>query len=360
MTRFIKNHSKKAGLRPGEMTFIGDRKIEHPVISIIDFDAENLRELKADRIEDCLPFRDSSNISWIDISGVHDIEAIRKIGEHFKLHPLVLEDIVNTGLRPKFEEGDDYLFISLKMIYKTGSDGDYGSEQVSIVFGENFILSFQEKEGDVFDPVRERIRKTIPRVRFMKSDYLAHALIDAVVDNYFHILEDVGERIEDIEEALVDNPTAEDLSQIHNLKRELILMRRRVWPLREVVGSLERTESRLINQVTGPYIRDLYEHVIQVIDTVETFRDMVSGLLDTYMSSVSNRMNEVMKVLTIIATIFIPLGFLAGVYGMNFDRGAGSMNMPELGLPFGYIGFWGITLLISGGLYLFFRRKGWL
>jgi magnesium transporter len=222
------------------------------------------------------------------------------------------------------------------------------------------VLSFQERPGDVFEPIRERLRKTSPRVRFMNSDYLAYTLIDAIVDHYFVVLESVAANIEDVEDALIKNPQSEDLEAIHDLKRQLIMMRKATWPLREVVGGLERLETDLVKDSTSPYLRDLYEHTIQVIDTVETFRDIVSGLLDVYLSSVSNKMNEVMKVLTLIATIFIPLGFLAGVYGMNFDTSISVLNMPELGLRYGYIIFWIVAICIGGGLYLYFKRKKWL
>ena len=303
---------------------------------------------------------ETSTITWINIDGLHDVETIEKIGGHFGMHPLIMEDIANTGQRPKLETSEKHLFLVLKMLYCDPDNGEIRSEQFSFVVGNNFVISFQERVGDVFEPVRYRIRKTEPRVRFMNADYLAYTLVDAIVDGYFSVLEALGERIESMEDVLVNDPRPEHLETIHELKRELIVMRKAVWPLREVVGGLERLESDLIKDGTRTYLRDLYEHTIQVIDTVETFRDMVSGLLDIYMSSVSNKMNEVMKVLTIMATIFIPLGFLAGVYGMNFDTAASPFNLPELGLPYGYLMFWGLVVLIGGGLFVFFKRKGWL
>ncbi len=359
MVSLIKKLSKKAGAPPGTVTYVGTEREHAVTVEVIDYDADNLRELKDAAIDDILPFRDSQTVSWINVSGVHDIETVQVIGGHFNIHPLILEDIVNTGTRPKLEEQDGLITIIMKM-QRLDKDGAPTSEQVSFVVGPSTVVSFQEQPGDVFEAVRDRIRKTTPRVRFMTTDYLAYALMDAIVDNYFAVLEDAGQRIEELEGRLVTSPRREDLEEIYDLKRELLQMRRRVWPLREVIGGLLRSESPLVQQTTLPYIRDLYEHVVQVIDTVETFRDMASGLLDIYLSSVSNRMNEVMKVLTIIATIFIPLGFLAGVYGMNFDTEASGWNMPELGLPFGYIGFWTVAILIGGGLLWFFRRKGWL
>jgi magnesium transporter len=359
MVPLLKKLSRKAGAPPGTVAYVGPDRKHAVTVNVIDYDAESLRQLTDVELKDALPFRDSETVSWIDISGVHDVEPIQLVGSHFNVHPLILEDIANTGTRPKIEEQDGLIAVIMKM-QRLGDEGDAVSEQVSLVIGPSTVISFQEQPGDVFDAVRDRIRGTTPRVRFMTTDYLAYALMDAIVDNYFAILEDAGQRIEDLEDRLVANPDREDLETIHDLKRDLLLMRRRVWPLREVVGGLLRSESPLVRESTRPYLRDLYEHVVQVIDTVETFRDMASGLLDIYLSSVSNRMNEVMKVLTIIATIFIPLGFLAGVYGMNFDTTISDWNMPELGLPFGYIMFWVIALLIGGGLFAFFKRKGWL
>jgi len=360
MTRLIKKSSKKAGLEPGTPVFIGTKKMDRVKISVINYTETEFHEATVATVEDCFPYKDTSGISWIDIIGVHDVEAVEKVGKHFNIHPLILEDIVHTGQRPKLDETGDYVFLVLKMIYYTEGDDHYTAEQISLIVGKNMVISFQEKEGDVFNAVRDRIRKVIPRTRLMGTDYLAYALVDAIVDGYFKVLEQLGEQIEGLEDILVTNPKPEDLETLHDMKRELILMRKRIWPLREVVGGLERMESELIHDYSRIYIRDLYEHVIQVIDTVETFRDMASGLIDIYLSSVSNKMNEVMKVLTIIATVFIPLGFLAGVYGMNFKTEAGPFNMPELGLPYGYIGFWAVALLIGGGLFWFFKRKRWL
>lgn len=360
MTRLIKRMSEKIGKAPGSLTFIGEKHLEKVKITIMDYDAEHLQEKDVERIEDCFPFKETPTVTWINISGIHDVAVVEKLGSHFGLHPLVQEDILNTGQRPKLEDSDEYFYIALKMIYIEMDKDYFSSEQVSIIFGDNFVISFQEKEGDVFDPVRERIRKTIPRTRMLGADYLAYSLIDAVVDNYFTVLEHLGEGIERIEDVLINQPSPHNLETIHDMKRELILMRKRIWPLREVISALSRSDSKLIHDYTDPYIRDLYEHVIQVIDTVETFRDMVSGLIDMYLSSVSNKMNEVMKVLTIIATIFIPLSFLAGVYGMNFDRSIGEWNMPELGFAYGYVGFWVIALAVGVGLFVFFKRKGWV
>ena len=360
MSRLIKKHSKSKGLQPGTVVFVGEKKVEKTRIRIIDFDATTIEEKEVASIEDCFPFKDKPTITWINIDGLHEVDQIEKIGTSFDIHPLILEDIANTGQRPKLDFFDNGFFLALKMLTVNKENNTIQSEQFSFVVGKNYVISFQERIGDVFEPVRERIRKTVPRVRFMNSDYLAYTLVDAVVDGYFSVLETMSERIEAVETQLISDPRPENLESIHELKRELIYMRKSVWPLREVIGGLTREESDLVHDSTQMYLRDLYEHTIQVIDTVETFRDMASSLLDIYLSSVSNKMNEVMKVLTIIATIFIPLGFLAGIYGMNFDTSISVLNMPELGLRYGYILFWIVAALIGGGLFIFFKRKKWL
>jgi magnesium transporter len=355
MPRFTKRASKKIGLSPGTLVHIGKKKIEKVRIRLIDYDEAQLQEKEPKTIEECFPFKELPTVTWVNIDGLHDIQVMEKIGKHFNLHPLVMEDILNTEQRPKIEDFDDYLFIVLKMLYFDETEDEIRSEQISIILGSNFVLSFQEKVGDIFDPLRERIRNSKGRVRKMGPDYLAYALLDAVVDNYFVVLEKLGEKIEGMEEELVTNPTPETLQTIHNLKREMIFLRKSVWPLREVISRLERGESELIKDSTGIYLRDVYDHTIQVIDTVETYRDMLSGMLDIYLSSISNRMNQVMKVLTIIATIFIPLTFVAGIYGMNFEF------MPELKWHWVYPwAFWLVMLGVAGVMLVYFRRKKWL
>ena len=270
------------------------------------------------------------------------------------MHPLVLEDIANTGQRPKMEDFDDYLFVVLRMLRLDEKDDETKTEQISIILGPDFVISFQERQGDVFDIIRERLRSKKGKIRKMGADYLAYSLIDAIIDNYFVILEKRGEIIEDMEDKIITNPRSETLQALHDLKREMIFLRKSVWPLREVINRLERSESPLINKSTFVYLRDVYDHTIQVMDSVDTFRDMLSGMLDIYLSSVSNRMNEVMKVLTIIATIFIPLTLVVGIYGMNFKY------MPELDLPWGYPMVYVVMLVISGIMLVYFRRKRWL
>ena len=354
----VKRISTKRGLPPGSAVYVGEKTDAPITVSVIDYDADNLQERTEIAADRPAASRAPGNVTWINCDGIHDPALITRIGESFGLHPLVIEDILNTDQRPKIDIAEHYVFVVVKMLYPAPDNG-LTVEQVSLVFGEGFLLSFQERAGDVFDPVRKRLREG-PRRRFIHSDYLAYALIDAIVDGYFLVLEQIGDRVESIEHKLVAHPTAEDLETIHRLKRELVVLRKPIWPLREVIGGMSRSETPLIDSATGVYIRDLYEHAVQVLDTVETYRDMVSGLLDVYLTSVSNRMNEVMKVLTVIATIFIPLTFLAGVYGMNFSPEVGGLNMPELRWPYGYVTFWGASLALGIGLLVFFRRKGWL
>lgn len=360
MSKFIKRVSKTIGLAPGSLVHVGEKKQEKPRISIIDYDQENFKEKEAKSEEECFPFKESPTITWINIDGLHDTDIIGRIGSHFDIHHLILEDIVNTSQRPRFEESDKYIFIVLKMLYFDEKEDETKAEQVSVILGSNCVISFQEREGDVFNPIRERIRSNKGRIRKSRADYLAYVLLDAVVDNYFVILEKMGEKIEGMEDELVARPTPENLQTIQNLKRDMIFLRKSVWPLREIISGLQRSESGLIQDSTTVYMRDLYDHTIQVIDTIESLRDMVSGMLDIYMSSISNKMNEVMKVLTIIATIFIPITFVAGIYGMNFDPGVSKLNMPELSWPFGYIFAWGVMIMIAAVMVSYFKRKKWI
>jgi magnesium transporter len=353
MPRLVKRTSKMAGLPPGTLIHIGERKTEKPRITIIDYGEAQFEEKEAKKIEECFPFKDKPTVTWINVDGIHQVEIIEKLGSHFGLHPLLLEDILNTEQRPKMEDFGDYIFVVLKMLYYDGKGDEIEAEQVSLILGSNFVISFQEREGDVFDPVRERIRQGKGRIRQAGADYLAYVLLDAIVDSCFLILETLGERIEDTEQQLATNPTPETVQLIRKLKREMIILRKSVWPLREVVSGLERCESVLIQESTDAYLRDVYDHTIQVMDTVESLRDMVSGMLDIYLSSISNRMNEIMKVLTIFAALFIPLTFVAGIYGMNFRY------MPELGWHWGYPMILIVMASIAAGMLTYFRRKKW-
>jgi len=354
MPKLIKKRSKKAGLPPGTLIHIGEKKTEELKITVIDYEETHFEEREVKRVEECFVFKDKPTVTWMNVDGLHQVEILEKLGECYGLHPLVLEDILNTDQRPKMEDYGEYIYIVLKALDYNDKSNEIETEQISLILGSNFVFSFQEREGDTFDPIRERIRNGKGRIRSMGADYLAYALVDSIVDNYFIILEKLGEKIEFLEDKLVSHPTPETLQTIHHLRREMIFLRKAVWPLREVINSLERGESSLVKESTRLYLRDVYDHTIQTIDTIETYRDVVSGMLDIYLSSVSNRLNSVMKVLTIIATIFMPLTFLAGVYGMNFKY------MPELGWRWGYPLIWLIMVGIGVLMLIFFRKKKWL
>ena len=354
MHRLFKKRSEKVGLPPGTLIHVGERKTGKERITIIDYDETQFQERELETIEEAFPFKDTSTITWINIDGLHQLEIIEKVGKHFNIHPLVLEDIANTEQRPKMEDFDDYIFLIMKMLCFNEKDMKIKVEQVGLILGSNFVISFQEGEGNVFDPVRQRITKGKGRIRKMGADYLTYALIDVIVDGYFLILERIGDRIEDLEEELIDEPGPETMHSIHNLKKEMLLFHKLVWPLREVLSKLERGESNLFRESTELYLRDVYDHTIHVVDTIDTFRDMLSGMLDLYISSISNKMNEVMKMLTIIATIFIPLTFIAGVYGMNFRY------MPELEWRYGYPMILLVMLVIGLGMMIYTKKKKWL
>lgn len=346
--------SKKVGLPPGTLVHVGAEHDEKVTISVIDYDAGDIREIETAQVEDLGQFKKSSSVTWINVSGVHDVKLVEKIGQVFDIHPLVLEDIVNTSQRPKADISSEYTFIVFKSLDYNEDTGDIIPEQLSLILGSNFLLSFQERPGDPFDPIRERIRSSAGRVRKSGADYLAYCLIDACVDHYFVALESMAERVELLEERLVTDPKKDLLSEIHRLKVDMIFLRRSVWPMREVISRLAAGDSNFVEESTLPYLRDVYDHTVHVVDTMETYRDIVSGMLDIYLSSVSNRLNEIMKVLTIISTIFIPLTFLSGWYGMNFK------NMPELSWEWGYPMVMGIALTVVAVMLAFFRRKRWI
>jgi len=354
MPRFIKKQLRKAGASPGTLIHIGEQKVDETRMTLIDYDEEHLQERVLDSIEEAFPLKDLPTVTWINIDGLHQLDIIEKVGQHFNIHPLVLEDIVNTGQRPKTEEFEDLIFVVLKMLHYNKNSEKIGSEQFSLILGSNFLLSFQEIQGDVFKTVRERIRKAKTRIRKSGCDYLAYALIDAIVDHYYLILEKLGENIEALEEDLLENPSPEILQTLHEMKREMIYLRKQIWPIRELINSLVKGESSLINESTGLFFRDIYDHTIQIIDTIESYRDILSGMLDIYLSTLSNKMNEVMKVLTIIATIFIPITFVAGIYGMNFKF------MPELEWRWGYAMVWMVIVVAIGIMVGFFKKKQWL
>jgi magnesium transporter len=345
--------SQKSGLPPGTLVHVGEASPHGVHITLMDYDTSHFTEKALENVDQCAVYRKSPNVTWINIIGLSDTASIEKLGACFGLHPLILEDIVNTQQRPKVEDYGSYLYIVLRMLSHHGDSGAIKSEQVSLVLGENFVLSFQEEPGDVWDSVRGRLRNDRGRIRKAGADYLTYALMDTVVDNYFIILEKSGEKIEDIEDELINSPSREVLPSIYQLKREMIDLRRSVWPLRETVNSLLHSENKLISDSTRLFFRDIYDHTIQVIDTIESFRDLVSGMLDIYLSSTSNRLNEIMKVLTIITVIFIPLTLVTGIYGMNFEF------MPELGWRWGYPAVLVFLLISASLMLLFFKRKKW-
>ena len=354
MKQFIKETSKKSGMSPGTLVHIGEKKVDQTRISFFDYDSDVCSEKKPAVIEEVLPLKDSATTSWINVDGIHDGEIIQNIGEHFNIHALTLEDIMNTGQRPKVEEFDEYLYVVIKMLTFDDSAEHIHSEQVSFILGENFLISFQENHGDVFNAVRERIRKAKGRIRRKKADYLLYALMDAIVDNYFFILETVGDRVEVLEEEMLVTSSQDTLISLHGIKRELIFFRRQVWHVRDFLNILEKGEDTLFEENTKLFLRDLYDHTIQVIDIIESLRDILTGMQDLFLSNLSNKMNEVMKVLTIIATIFIPITFIAGVYGMNFKY------IPELGFHWGYPAFWLVVFGVVGVMVIYFRRKKWI
>jgi len=354
MPKLVKKRSKKAGLPPGSLVHIGDKRIEKVKITVIDYDEKHLQEKEVKSAEECFPYKDKPTVTWINISGVHEIKVIEEIGKHFNLHPLILEDIVDTDQRPKIKDFGNYIFIILKMLYYDKKDDEMKVEQVSLVLGKNYVISFQEREGDVFDLIRERIRNNMGQIRKAGADYLIYVLIDAIIDNYFIIIEKLGEEIENLEDKVISQPNPANVQAIHKLKRDLIFLRKSVWPLREVINILERGESPLILESTNLYLRDVYGHTIQVMDTVESLRDIISGILDIYLSSVNTRMNEIMKILTIIATIFIPLTFITGIYGMNFQF------MPEIKWFWGYPLILSVMSIIGIIMVVFFKKRKWM
>ena len=343
----------KVGLPPGTLIFTGEKRVEKEKVTIIDYNDKDFHIKEVQELDEDLNIIENSIVRWINVSGINHINLIETLGNQFQIHPLVLEDIVNPNQRAKLEEFDNYFFIVLRILNWNKEEKQIISEQLSIILTQNCVISFRELDNNIFDPILERITKSKGRIRKLGSDYLLYSLIDIIVDNYFVIIEKIGKKIDEIEEELVENPMIETLQAIHLLKRELILLRKAIWPTRTVINSLQQ-EEEYIQRNTQIYLRDVYDHIIQIIDTFENYRDIISGMLDIYLSSISNRMNEIMKVLTIISTIFIPISFLAGFYGMNF------LYMPELKIPTAYPILIIVMATIAGVMLLFFKRKRWL
>jgi len=350
----FRTRSAKEGLPPGSLIHIGEAPADAVSISVFEYSESGVRETHSETLDSCIAQNQQSSVVWIDVEGVHQVETIRCLGEAYNLHPLVLEDIVSTVQRPKVEDYEEYLFVVVKMLLPL-PDGDFSSEQLSLILGKGYVLTFQEGiQGDAFGPVRERLRSGKGKIRSLGADYLAYTLLDAVVDRYFTVLERFGERLITIEEDIALHPTPRTLVQLNDLKKEVIYLRKSIWPLREVLSFLERDDTELISDATRLFLRDVHDHAVQTIDTVETFRDLLSGMLDLYLSSISNRTNEIMKFLTIIGTIFIPLTFVVGLYGMNFKY------MPELEWHYGYFAILGLMTTMTAGMIMYFKHRRWL
>lgn len=346
-------YKKKLGQIPGSLIYTGEKPHQKLFIEAFDYTKDRYEERELTNVEECFNFEEGS-ITWININGLNHVDTIEKIGAHYELHPLVLEDIVNIAQRPKIDEYDNYVFVVLKMLYYDTNE-KIVSEQVSFILGKEYVLSFQEAEGDVFDTVRDRIRQAKGRVRNMQADYLLYVLMDAVVDHYFSVIEILGGKIEDFETAIFSGAFDNDTSKnIQDLKREILKVRRAIFPLREVINRIEKNDRSLIQKKTITYYRDIYDHLIHVTENIDIYREMIWSLMDMYMTSISNKMNEVMKVLTIMASIFIPLTFIVGVYGMNFEY------MPELNYKYGYFVVWGVMIVLFLSMVYYFKRKKWL
>lgn len=353
MARFFKNRDKSKGKSPGSLIFIGSQKVDTVSTRIIDYDATSMNEKDLEDIQDGSHYKETQTVTWFNINGLHNVEVIGKIGRTFDLHPLVLEDILNTGQRPKIEDFDTYVFIVLKMIRFDKDTQMLVNEQLSLILGDKFLLTFQERPGDVFDPVRERIRKQKSRIRGSGTDYLAYALIDTVVDHYISIIEMLGEKIEDLEEDILSGQDAEVMEHIHAFKREINYLRKSIRPAKEAVFKLSRLDSELICEDTRPFLKDLEDLISQTAEIIDTYRDLLIDQLNIYNSVVANKMNDVMKILTIFAAVFIPLTFIAGIYGTNFEY------LPELHYKYSYYIFWGVLIVMAVSLLYYFKRKKW-
>jgi magnesium transporter len=352
--RFAQRRSHKPGAPPGLLLHTGPRKVEKVRIRLFEYDGERISERMLEDITEAFPARDNPPVGWLNVDGLHDTEMLAKLRDHFGIHLLAMEDVVAVGQRAKMEEYDGYLLLVVPMLSFDEETLTVHAEQLSLILGPTWVLTFQERVGDAFEPVRERLRAAQGRIRQRGADYLAYALVDAVVDRYFSILEKLGDVAEELDARVLANPTPKTLARINHLKKELLLLRRAVWPLREALHAFARTESELVTASTQVFARDVYDHAVRVIDTVETLRDLVGGMTDLYLSMVGHGTNEVMKVLTIMASIFIPLTFMAGIYGMNFEV------MPELHFSWAYPALWGLMLAVAGIMIWYFRKKKWI
>lgn len=356
MPRTLRRMARKAGMPPGSLVPHTDPGQPPPCISIIHYTETDIVEDDYQTFTDCLPLDQEVGVTWMHINGVAQVKNLEKLGECFQIHPLVLEDILDVEQRPKVEDFETYLYIVLKAIRPVAADRELeiAADQVSIILGKNYVISFHEGDGDLFASVRERLLKGKGRIRKLGADYLAYSLMDLIVDNYFVELETFSEQVESLEDEVVIKPTPQTLRTVHHFKNDMIMLRKSLWPLREVIARLERRESPLISDNLSIYLKDIYDHTIIAIESVETYRDILSGMLDIYLSSVNNRLTEIMRMLTIIATIFMPLNFITSFYGMNFK------NMPELEWHYGYYGVMALILLVALFMIGFFRKKHWI
>ncbi len=351
--RLTKRRAKKAGASPGSLVHVGERKLTDTRITLTRYGPEGLTESGVDVATACATAQEGA-VTWINVQGLHDVEALGQLADAHGLHPLVTEDILDTSQRPKMEDYEEHMYIVVRYFWYDEQTEELHDEQLSLILARGMVITFCEGGREMLEPVRDRLRQGNGRLRTRGADYLAYAILDTVVDSYFVAMDMLGQQIEIIETQLMADPDREVLESINRAKRQTAMVRRAAWATREAMSRLEHEDSELLDPNSLIFIRDLYDHTIQIVDTLETFRDILSSMLDTYLSSVSNRMNEVMKVLTIIATIFIPLTFIAGVYGMNFK------HMPELGYPWAYPATLGLMLLIVVGMLLYFRRRRWL
>jgi magnesium transporter len=354
MARFIKDRKASDGQIPGTLILIGNQKMEQPVIQIVDYTPDKLEEKQLSSLEEAIPFIESDSVSWLNIYGIHDLELMGRLGELFDIHPLIMEDILNTDQRPKYDDGDVHDAFILKMLKYDHHNSQILSEQLSLILGKSYVITLQEQPGDVFNPVRERIRNARKNSRLFESDYLAYALLDTVVDNYILLTEEIGREIESMEERLFNNPDHSIVEDIYKLKTELSFLRKSVRPVKDLTRELLKSENSLFQEKHLHFLKDLDDLVTQSTEAIELYNAMITDHLSIYSTNMSNRINEVMKVLTIFASIFIPLTFLAGIYGMNFKY------IPELSFRYSYLIFWIVVLCVGIGLLIYFKRKRWL
>lgn len=352
MSKLLRKRKKKIGAPPGFLVYTGEPTTKEVKYHLIDYNAQEVIDRPNATLEECLELIEHPTVTWINVTGLHDASVIEKIGHQFKLNPLVMEDILNPTQRPKCEDFKDYLYIVVRLFRK--ENGKLEDEQISIILGRGYLISFLEKSDDLFQPIRDRIKKDGSRMRDYGADYLAYALIDYVVDKTYAVVERVDDELEILEDELTNKPSPELLRKLQSSRRELALLKKNVWPLREVVSTMERRDMHLITDHTRFFLHDVHDHTIQLVETLEGFREVLAGMLDIYLSSISLKLNEIIKVLTIMSTIFVPLTFVASVYGMNFDF------MPGLHEPQGFVILIGIMASLAAGMFYFFHRMRWL